>query len=75
MSERDREKEARAWTLTGWWLFVILKAGDCAGFFIIASINARDPFALLGSLFFMAGNIAAFLFPYYQPVATFHSRG
>lgn len=60
MSERDSEKEARAWTLTGWWLFVI-----CAGFFIIASINARDPFALLGSLFFMAGNIA-FLFPYYH---------
>lgn len=49
-----------SWTLLGWWLFVI-----CAGCFIIASINSRDPFSLLGSVFFMAGNVA-FLFPYYH---------
>lgn len=48
------------WELTGWWMFVI-----CAALYIISAINARDPFSLLGSVFFMAGCVA-FLFPYYH---------
>ena len=55
-----KKDDAESWTILGWWLFVI-----CAGFFIIAAIIARDPFALLGAVFFMAGNVA-FLFPYYH---------
>ena len=50
----------RQWTLTGWWLFVI-----CAAFFIVASARSGDPIALLGSIAFMAANIA-FLVPFYR---------
>ena len=50
---------ARGWALTGWWLFVV-----CAAFFIAASWRAGDALALLGSVFFMAANVA-FLIPYY----------
>ncbi len=55
-----KKDEAEGWTLLGWWMFVI-----CAGCFLISSINARDPFSLLGSVFFLAGTVA-FLFPYYH---------
>lgn len=50
----------RQWTLLGWWLFVV-----CAGFFIAAALRAGDVLALLGSLAFMAANIA-FLIPFYR---------
>lgn len=50
----------RQWTLTGWWLFIL-----CAAFFMVAALRAGDPFALLGSLAFMAANIA-FLVPFYR---------
>jgi len=50
----------RALILTGWWLFV-----TSAFFFILASARAGDPLSLLGSLAFMAANIA-FLIPHYR---------
>ena len=50
----------RHWTLIGWWLFVV-----CAGLFIVASARAGDMVALLGSVAFMAANIA-FLIPFYR---------
>lgn len=50
----------RQWALTGWWLFVA-----CAVFFIASAWRAGDPLALIGSLFFMAANIA-FLAPLYR---------
>lgn len=56
MSPKDR----RGWELAGWWFFVI-----CSVLYIISGINARDPFSLLGSVFFLAGCVA-FLFPYYH---------
>ena len=51
----------RAWELIGWWLFVA-----CAAFFIIASARSGDILALIGSVLFMAANVA-FLVPYYAP--------
>jgi len=50
----------RQWTLTGWWLFVV-----CAALFIVASWRSGDVIALLGSVAFMAANIA-FLVPFYR---------
>ncbi|HUS53471.1 MAG TPA: cytochrome oxidase subunit III [Thermohalobaculum sp.] len=50
----------RQWTLIGWWLFVV-----CAGLFIVAAARAGDMIALLGSVAFMAANIA-FLIPFYR---------
>lgn len=47
--------------LTGWWCFVA-----SASFFILASALAGDVINLLGSMFFMAANIA-FLIPQYRP--------
>ncbi|MEM6488506.1 MAG: hypothetical protein AAF677_09625 [Pseudomonadota bacterium] len=51
-----------SWTLValGWWLFVA-----CAACFIIASARAGDWVATLGSVLFMAANIA-FLIPHYR---------
>lgn len=50
------------WQLTalGWWLFVA-----CAGFFTVAALRAGDALATLGSLTFMAANVA-FLIPHYR---------
>ncbi len=53
----------RQWTLTGWWLFII-----CAGFFIAASARSGDLISLIGSIAFMAANIA-FLIPFYRAPA------
>jgi hypothetical protein len=50
----------RHWVLTGWWLFVA-----CAVFFIASAWRAGDPLALIGSLCFMAANVA-FLVPLYR---------
>jgi hypothetical protein len=50
----------RQWTLVGWWLFIV-----CAGFFIVASWRAGDLLSLIGSIAFMAANIA-FLIPFYR---------
>ncbi len=50
----------RIFVLTGWWLFVI-----CAAFFIYASARSGDVISLLGSVAFMAANIA-FLIPFYR---------
>ena len=50
----------RIFVLTGWWLFVV-----CAGFFIVASARSGDVISLLGSVAFMAANIA-FLIPFYR---------
>jgi hypothetical protein len=50
----------RQCTLLGWWLFVA-----CAVFFIAAAWRAGDPLALIGSLCFMAANIA-FMVPFYR---------
>lgn len=50
----------RSWNLTGWWLFIV-----CAMLFILASARAGDILALVGSVAFMAANVA-FLVPYYR---------
>jgi len=50
----------RIFVLTGWWLFVV-----CAGFFIAAAARSGDVISLLGSVAFMAANIA-FLIPFYR---------
>ncbi|MGF1553146.1 MAG: hypothetical protein ACFBWO_11715 [Paracoccaceae bacterium] len=50
------------WTLVacGWWLFV-----TSAAFFVLAALRAGDLLATLGSLAFMAANVA-FLIPHYR---------
>jgi F0F1-type ATP synthase assembly protein I len=50
----------RVFVLIGWWLFVV-----CAAFFIVSSARSGDVIALLGSIAFMAANIA-FLIPFYR---------
>ena len=50
----------RIFVLTGWWLFVV-----CAALFIVASARSGDVVSLLGSIAFMAANIA-FLIPFYR---------
>ena len=54
----------RAYVSLGWWLFV-----GCAAFFVWASARSGDLLALIGSILFMAGNVA-FLIPHLR-----HSRG
>ena len=50
----------RTFVLIGWWLFVV-----CAAFFIVSSARSGDLIALIGSVAFMAANIA-FLIPFYR---------
>ncbi|MEL6217706.1 MAG: hypothetical protein AAFR79_04465 [Pseudomonadota bacterium] len=50
----------RAYSLAGWWLFIL-----GAALFIVSSARAGDMVALAGSVAFMAANIV-FLTPYYR---------